>query len=108
MPLEIRPVQSKNELETFLHVPWTLGMKRDPLWVPPLLDDHRRLLDPKKSPFLHHGEIACFLALRDGVPVGRISAQTDHDFDRQWPAETGVAVFGFFDSQDDPESERAL
>ena len=76
MPLEIRPVQSKKELETFLHVPWTLGMKQDPLWVPPLLDDHRRLLDPKKSPFLKHGEAQCFLALQDGQPVGRISAQT--------------------------------
>ena len=29
----------------------------DPNWVPPLLDDYRRSLDPKKSPFLKHGEI---------------------------------------------------
>ena len=80
MALEIRPVLTKKELETFLHVPWTLGMKSDPLWVPPLLDDYRRLLDPAKSPFLKHGEAQCFLALQDGVPAGRISAQTDADF----------------------------
>ena len=108
MPLEIRPVESKKELEAFLHVPWTLGMKSDPNWVPPLLDDYRRSLNPKKSPFLKHGEVKCFLALQDGKPVGRISAQIDTDFDKQWPQEKGVAFFGFFDSKDDPAVARAL
>jgi hypothetical protein len=108
MPLEIRPVDSKKEVEAFLHVPWTLGMKSDPNWVPPLLDDYRRSLNPKKSPFLKHGEVKCFLALQDGQPVGRISAQIDTDFDKQWPQEKGVAFFGFFDSKDDPAVARAL
>ena len=108
MPVEIRPVESKQELETFLHVPWTLGMKSDPNWVPPLLDDYRRSLDAKKSPFLKHGEVKCFLATDGGQPVGRISAQIDADFDRQWPQEKGVAFFGFFDSKDDLAVARAL
>ena len=108
MALELRAVESKKDLETFLHVPWTLGMKGDPLWVPPLLDDYRRLLDPKKSPFLKHGKVQCFLALQDGVPVGRISAQVDFDFDKQWPDQKGVAFFGFFDSKDDLNVARAL
>ncbi len=108
MPLEIRPVESKKDLETFLHVPWTLGMKSDPNWIPPLLDDYRRSLNPKKSPFLKHGEVNCFLAFQDGDPVGRISAQTDADFDKQWPAEKGVAFFGFFDSRNDPAVATAL
>jgi hypothetical protein len=108
MAVEIRPVESKKELERFLRVPWTLGMKSDPNWVPPLLDDYRRSLDPKKSPFLKHGEVRCFLALRDGQPVGRISSQIDTDFDKQWPGEKGVAFFGFFDSADDPAVARAL
>ena len=108
MPLEIRPVESKKDLETFLHVPWTLGMKSDPNWIPPLLDDYRRSLNPKKSPFLKHGEVNCFLAFQDGDLVGRISAQTDADFDKQWPAEKGVAFFGFFDSRNDPAVATAL
>src|SRR5258708_32433908 len=96
MALELRAVESKKDLETFLHVPWTLGMKSDPLWGPPLLDDYRRLLDPKESPFLKHGEAQCFLAFQDGQPVGRVSAQADSDVDRQWPEEKGVALFGCF------------
>src|SRR5712675_760317 len=81
-PIAVSEVRSKAEQEEFLHVPWTLGMKSDPNWVPPLLDDYRRLLDPKKSPFLAHGEAQCFLALDGGVPVGRICAQLDFDFDK--------------------------
>lgn len=108
MAIEIRAVESKKDRETFLHVPWTLGMKSDPLWVPPLLDDHRRILDPKKSPFLKHGEAKCFLALQDGAPIGRVSAQIDRDFDKQWPDEKGVGFFGFFDAKDDPAVAKAL
>lgn len=108
MTLSVRPIEGKKDVETFLHLPWTLGMKDDPLWVPPLLDDHRRLLNPKKSPFLKHGEMRCFVAFEDGKPVGRISAQIDRDFDRQWPDERGVAFFGFFDSRDDPKVAGAL
>jgi hypothetical protein len=108
MTLSVRPIEGKKDLETFLHVPWKLGMKDDPLWVPPLLDDYRRLLNPKKSPFLKHGEVQAFLALDDGEPVGRICAQVDFDFDKQWPSEPGVAFFGFFDSKDDPKVARAL
>src|SRR5437016_12728589 len=97
---EVAQVLGKKELEEFLRLPWTLGAKQDPLWVPPLLDDYRRLLDPKRSPFLEHGEVACFLARENGRPVGRISAQTDRAFDAHWPDEKGVAFFGFFDAPD--------
>jgi hypothetical protein len=98
----------KKGLEVFLRVPWELGMASEPNWVPPLLDDYRRMLHPLKSPFRKHAEIACFTAFRTGKPVGRISAQIDFDFDKQWPAETGVASFGFFESADDLEVARAL
>lgn len=101
-------VRDKRQLERFLHVPWTLGMPSDPNWVPPLLDDQRRMLDPDKSPFCKHGEVVCFLAQRDGQPVGRISAQVDFDFDKHWPSEPGVAFFGFFDCKDDATVARAL
>jgi hypothetical protein len=110
-PVEIRTVdirRDKRLLEVFLHVPWSLGMKNDPTWVPPLLDDYRRTLDPKRSPFLKHAEIACFLAFQRGEPVGRISVQIDRAFDAHWPTEPGVAFFGFFESKNDLAVARAL
>jgi hypothetical protein len=106
--IEIRSVHDKAAIEVFLHLPWKLGMKSDPNWVPPLLDDYRRMLDPKRSPFLKHGKLECFLAVQAGQPVGRITAQIDYDFDKQWPSEPGVAFFGFFECKDDPSVARAL
>jgi hypothetical protein len=106
--IAVRPVRDKKAREVFLHVPWTLGMDKEPHWVPPLLDDYRKMLDPAHSPFLKHGEIECFTAFERGQPVGRISVQIDRDFDKQWPSEPGVAFFGFFECKDDPAVARAL
>ena len=108
MTLQLVPVKDKKQVETFLHMPWTLGMKSDPNWVPPLLDDARRLLDPKRSPFLAHGEAQCWYAVQDGQPVGRIAAAIDRDFDKQWPAEANTAFFGFFDCKDEVAIARLL
>src|SRR5438067_7953384 len=80
----VSAARSQQELEAFLHVPWELGNQSDPNWVPPLLDDYRRMLDPKKSPFLEHGEVECFIARDGGRAVGRISVQIDRGFDTHW------------------------
>lgn len=107
-PIEIRPVRTKAEQEVFLHVPWTIGVDREPNWVPPLLDDYRKQLDPQKSVFLKHGEVECWTAFEHGKPVGRISAQVDHDYDKTWPDEPKTAFFGFLECVDRPEVARAL
>lgn len=108
MAIDIRPVRGNKELEIFLHVPWTLGLDREKNWVPPLLDDYRKQLDPKRSVFLAHGEAECFTAFEDGKPVGRISAQVDFDFDKTYPDEPKTAFFGFLECDDRPEVLKAL
>jgi GNAT superfamily N-acetyltransferase len=107
-PVDVQVVTDKKLREVFLRVPWSLGMNQDPYWVPPLLDDYRRMLDADKSPFLKHGQVQCFIAFQHGRPVGRISAQIDYEFDKHWPSEPGVAFFGFFESKNDPAVARAL
>ena len=59
----------------------------------------RDQLDPLKNPFFEHGEAELFLALRDGQPVGRISAQIDH-LDAQH-GRAGLGHFGFLAAIDD-------
>jgi hypothetical protein len=108
MTIDVRLVRGKKELEVFLHVPWTIGMDQEKNWVPPLLDDYRKQLDPKKSVFLAHGEVEIWTAFKDGKPVGRISAQVDFDYDKTWPDEPKTAFFGFFECIDDVEVAKAL
>lgn len=108
MAIEVRLVRGKKELEVFLHVPWDVGMDKEPNWVPPLLDDYRKQLDPKKSIFLEHGEMEIWTAFKDGKPVGRISAQIDHDYDKRWADEPKTCFFGFFECANDVEVAKAL
>jgi GNAT superfamily N-acetyltransferase len=108
--IEVKPVDLGNtrEVETFINVPWDVGMTNEKNWVPPLKDDYRKQLNPKKSVFLAHGELAAWTAFRDGKPVGRISAQVDFDYDKTWPNEPKTCFFGFFESLDDQAIAKAL
>lgn len=110
MAIDVRPVSLGNskEVEQFIDVPWVIGMAQERNWVPPLKDDYRKQLNPKKSVFLAHGELQAWTAFRDGKPVGRISAQIDFDYDKTWPDEPKTAFFGFFESIDDQAVAKAL
>jgi len=59
----------------------------------------RDQLDPGKNPFFEHAEAELFLALRNGQPVGRISAQIDRLDAEQ--GRTGLGHFGFLAAADD-------
>jgi hypothetical protein len=105
--IEVRVVRGKKDIEVFLHVPWNLGLASEPNWVPPMLDDQRKLMDPKKSVFLSHGEAEFWTAFENGKPVGRISAQVDFDFDKTWTEDPKTAFFGFFECVDKVEVAKA-
>jgi len=103
--VQIRRVVTRRDLRAFVELP--RGVHRNhPLWVPPLKFDVRRRLDRNRNPFFEHAEAEYFLAMRDGRPVGRISAHVDHNLNAFQDNEWGL--FGWFDAYDDPEATRAL
>jgi len=103
--LEIRPVASKRELNTFIKLPWRL-YRNEPNWVPPLLFDRKRFFDRQRNPFFKHAEVEFFLAWRGDEPVGRITAQIDRHFNEFQHHDWGM--FGFFECENDPEVADAL
>ena len=103
--LEVRPVASRRELNTFIKLPWRL-YRNEPNWVPPLLYDRKRFLDRSRNPFFKHAEVELFLAWRGETPVGRISAQIDRNFNEFQDHDWGM--FGFFECSDDLEVAQAL
>jgi GNAT superfamily N-acetyltransferase len=105
MALEIRPVASRGDLNTFIKLPWRL-YRNEPNWVAPLLLERKRLLDRSKNPFFRHAEAEYFLAWRDGRAVGRITAQVDRNFNEFQGNDWGM--FGFFECDEDPEAATAL
>jgi hypothetical protein len=99
------PVTDKQGREQFLRLPWRL-YKAMPNWVPNPLLLQRDVIDEKKNPFFEHGEAQLFLAVRDGEPAGRISAQIDQRHVQHYKDDVGF--FGFFESEADADVSQAL
>jgi GNAT superfamily N-acetyltransferase len=105
VPLEIREVHNRVDLDQFCKVPWLIYAE-DPQWVPPLLVEVKEFLNPLKHPFYLHGEASQFVALRGGVPLGRILVSDDPRYNRQH--ESNVGCFGMFESVDEREIAHGL
>ena len=105
MPVDVRPVDGKPELDAFIKLPWRL-YRNEPNWVPPLLMDVRKRLDRTRNPFFEHASAEYFLAYRDGRAVGRVTAQIDRNLNEFQGSDWGL--FGFFECEDDTEAADAL
>jgi len=105
MSIQVRPVHSRSDLMRFIKLPWRL-YRNSPRWVPPLISERKHHLDRAKNPFFQHAEAEYFLAWRDGQPVGRITAQVDQRFNEFQHNDWGL--WGFFETEDDPEIANAL
>ena len=74
--IEVHPVRTRREQKAFLLFPWTI-YKDDPLWIPPLLPERRKVMDPERGAFLQRGEGEFFIAWQEDSPVGTICAAVD-------------------------------
>lgn len=102
--IEIVPVAGKARLKDFIALPKALyrGHKG---YVPPLDIERGEVLSPKKNPYFGHAEVQLFLALKDGKPAGRASAQICQLEQARRP---GTGHFGWLDGIDDPAVFKAL
>jgi len=98
--VKIRKVENENDRMQFIKLPWLL-YTGDKNWVPPLIFDVRKNLDPKRNPFFQHAEMEMFLAEKDGKLVGRIAAIKNDNHNKFHKDKAGF--FGFFESIDDEE-----
>ncbi len=103
--IRVTPVARGVEFKEFVTFPWRV-YAGDPNWVPPLISDARKMLDPARHPFHQHAEVQCFLARRgsssggeSGQVVGRIAAIVNHLHNEVHGEKTGF--FGFFDTMAD-------
>ena len=103
--ITVSAVRDDADLWEFLRLPWHI-YQGDPHWVPPILSEQRRFLDPKHGAFFEIGEAQYFLAIRDGRPVGRISSHINRLHDTYHGPETGF--FGFFECVPDRGVAAAL
>ncbi len=103
--LTIQPVRTRAELKRFVKTPFSLH-RDHPQWVAPLIFERMEFLNRDKNPYFEHAEAEYFLAERDGESVGRITAQVDSRWDEFQGGSD--AMFGFFETANDPEIAAAL
>jgi GNAT superfamily N-acetyltransferase len=105
MTLTIRAVCSESALKEFITFPWSV-YRGDSCWVPPLIHERLRKLDPAQNPFWRCARRELWTAFRGQSPVGTIAGVVD---DRRIRAlGEAVGTFGFFECADDPEAAALL
>ena len=106
MPFEVQKVSCTAEKNRFILQPWKI-YKDHPHWVPPLIAERKKFLDPKKNPFFEHADVEYFLALDSNKkPVGRIAAIIDRTHNEFHSEQTGF--FGMFESIDNQDVANLL
>jgi GNAT superfamily N-acetyltransferase len=93
--IDIRPVRAAREKRAFLTFPWRI-YAQDPNWVPPLLPEREKVIDPRRGYFFTNGYAELFLARKDGRPAGTISCAEDRVETRN--RGHAECMFGFFET----------
>jgi GNAT superfamily N-acetyltransferase len=103
--IEIQLVYTYAERKLFVTYPWQI-YKHDPLWVPPLVKDRLKVIDPAHGPFFKRGTAEFFMAYKDGKPAGTICCADDREIN----VSRGMkdCMIGFFECIQDEQVVGAL
>jgi len=105
MAIEIREVQTKSDLKTFVRLPEAIHKDQEN-WVHPLYADELKYFDPAKNKAFGYCDVIRLLAYRDGVPAGRIMGIINKRFNEY--RKEGIARFGYFETREDADVFHAL
>lgn len=104
--IEVKKISpTKKNLRKFTQFQIDLYRAND-CYVPPLVSDDVKTLDPKENPAFDFCEAQCFMAYEGGRPVGRVAAIINNAVNER-SGEKSVR-FGFLDFEDNPEVSAAL
>jgi GNAT superfamily N-acetyltransferase len=106
MQIQIEPAVSSRAIAEFISFPWKIYGEY-PNWVPPLVSEQRKLLDPaKKHPFYSHASVKRYIARADGRIAGTICSIVNDTHVKFHEEKTGF--FGFFECINEHDVARAL
>ena len=100
----IEVIEDQKSLDDFIRFPLSLYSK-DPFFVPQL-NREMKIHFSEKNPFFLHAAAKYYIALKDGVVVGRIISFIDRRHNDFHKEKTGF--FGFFDCINDAAVSKAL
>jgi hypothetical protein len=83
MGVTIVEMRSKREKKKYIKVPFLLH-KNHKFWVPPLYMHEKRYTNPGKNTHFSYSDTICFVAYKDGIPVGRIMGIVNNRLNKIW------------------------
>lgn len=95
----------KADVKRFVRLPYRL-YKGHSEWVPPLYIDQEMFLNRDKHPYYEHSDADFFVAVRNGVVIGRIAVLENKNYNQF--RNTNIAQFYLFECEDDQEAAAAL
>jgi hypothetical protein len=103
--IEVLEIQSRKDWKAFLRLPWHI-YQEDPHWVPPLLVEQKKMLNPKVNPFFQAGKASSWITREQGRVTGRILAFIDPHHNQFHQDKVGFV--GFFECIDDQDTANRL
>ena len=101
MVFSVKKVKTPAEKRQFIRLPWRI-YGDSPSWVPPLISEREKFLNPEVNPFFKESEVDLFLVVSsDKTPVGRIALIINHIRNKNFSEQ--VAFFGMFEVVNDRE-----
>ena len=106
MTLEIVRVLTARQKKQFIQLPWKI-YKDFPMWVPPLISERKRFLDPEINPFFNKTDVDFYLVLSGHKePLGRIAVINNRPYNEFHSEKTGF--FGMFECAQNQEAANLL
>lgn len=105
MEVVIKPVKTKRDLRTFIHLPAKIH-KNHSNWVPPIYMDEWDFFNPKKNSLFDHNDTILALAWENNKPVGRIMGVICHAYNKKHNENHGR--FSFIETWNDQKVFHAL
>ena len=84
----------EKDFESFFHVPFEVRGKKS-LYAAPFKPDLKKMLSLKNPIFKSENDFTFYTAIKNNVPVGRISVHVHHSFNNRY--NTKKCYFGFFE-----------
>lgn len=105
MSITVIPVRTNTNLKKFINLPWQI-YRGNEFWVPPLIKDMKKTLNPDNNISVSRDNMEMFLALLDGKPAARILVAYDKNLNEKKSSKIGY--FSLFECINDVNISKAL
>ena len=101
MSFSVQQVKTSTDIKKFIRLPWKV-YEDSPLWIPPLISEREKFLDPSVNPFLKYSKVDLFLVTSDKhTVVGRIALIENYVHNET--LSNRVGFFGMFEVVNDKQ-----